>query len=373
MQAVVGGSDGLPRTPQGDDGRGQSVLFIPVTAATGSGEYFQSLAVARALQRRYPAAHISFVVNRHAPVAADCPFARVLVDGSPTLNTAAVMTALDELKPDVVVFDGAARLRQLRYAKRLGARTVYVSSRPNKRRLGFRYRAMAYIDQHWIVQSGFVPRLSWLERFKLGRPPRVELVFLHALFPPPGSSTSLNLPGVSAGQPYLLFVPGGGGRRMGGRAVGEIFADAAIEAAQRTGLPTIALTGPNHSGTVPTTPGVTCLRSLPPGELITLLSGAHVVAVGCGTLTMQALALRRPCVSAVTGGSDQPSRHRQLRRHALALPVATRATAIADAVVGLCNNPPQREALVANIDACAVDNGLPRALDAIQQLLADAR
>ena len=68
----------------------------------------------------------------------------------------------------MVVFDNAGRTAQLRAAQRVGARVVYISSRPRQRSKAFRLRWMQLLDEHWIAYPQFIAgSLSALERLKL--------------------------------------------------------------------------------------------------------------------------------------------------------------------------------------------------------------
>ena len=135
-----------------------ALLFVPASGAQGSGEYYRSLAIARAAQARWPAARICFIVNSAAGYARQCPFETVLVEGSPTYNTAAVNATIDRMKPDIVVFDSAGRVGQLAHARRRHAATVYVSSRFKTRWKGFRVRCATMASPRG--RSSFSDRLS---------------------------------------------------------------------------------------------------------------------------------------------------------------------------------------------------------------------
>ena len=348
------------------------ILMIPVTAETGSGEYYRSLTIAHGLQARLPAAQIEFILNRRSHIEHDRHFHAYYIDGPPSLNTPAVNEILETCRPDIAVFDGAGRIAQMRHASQLGCRTVFVSSRPGKRRRGFRWRAMRHIDQHWIAQSGFFHRLSRWERFKLGNPPRTDIRFLSALFPEPEPHTRsevlVNL-GIDPDKPYLLFAPGGGGWRIQGVPAGEVFAEAARLAARETGMQTIALYGPQYQGRIPEIPGVITHHGLNAPGLINLMYGAQVIGTGTGSIAMQALALKLPGAFALTGGSDQPARHRLIGQLQLGLPVETTAQALCNGVVRLCNDHQLRELCQANIKALGLKNDLPVAISALESLL----
>src|SRR5277367_5951376 len=153
---------------------GPRILFVPVSGKYGMGEYARSLAIARAASARWPRAAIRFVLSREAPYAVATPFPATLLASSATFHSAAVVELLESWRPDVVIFDNAGRTRQLRAARRVGARVVYISARRRQRGKAFRWRWMALIDEHWIAYPEFIAGgLGFFERLKLkmaGRP-----------------------------------------------------------------------------------------------------------------------------------------------------------------------------------------------------------
>src|ERR1700736_4891017 len=116
------------------------ILFVPVSGPYGMGEYARSLAIALAVRQRWQAAEIRFILSRRAPYAAATLFPTTLLDSSPTFHSTAVIDVMRNFHPDVVVFDNAGRTAQLRAAKKLGARLVYISSRERQSNRAFRWR-----------------------------------------------------------------------------------------------------------------------------------------------------------------------------------------------------------------------------------------
>ena len=74
------------------------IVFLPVSSPKGIGEYMRSLIIAEALIKQDPTLDIQFVLNRHAPAAASCPFKTHLLNNSATKEKAAVNQLLAELK-----------------------------------------------------------------------------------------------------------------------------------------------------------------------------------------------------------------------------------------------------------------------------------
>ena len=179
-----------------------------MSGPAGTGEYVRCLTIARAALSRWPRLDIGFVLSRHAPYLASVPFPVHPIDGSPTRHTAAVNDILDRVRPHVAVFDNAGRTAQLAHARRVGARTVYISRRPGKRRKAFRLRWLRLLDQHWIAFPAFIdgPLGAW-ERMKLRLFPGVEVVYLGAVYSesiPERRAELLRGLGL-AGRPYVLF------------------------------------------------------------------------------------------------------------------------------------------------------------------------
>ena len=80
-------------------------LFIPVSSAEGIGEYMRSLIVANQILQHWPNAQISFILSEQAPYFLQCPFDVLTTPKSPTKHTKEVNQIIEQLKPDVVIFD----------------------------------------------------------------------------------------------------------------------------------------------------------------------------------------------------------------------------------------------------------------------------
>ncbi|MGB6352556.1 MAG: hypothetical protein WBF21_01120, partial [Steroidobacteraceae bacterium] len=204
------------------------ILFVPVSGRFGMGEYARSLAIARAVSRRWPDAAVHFVLSREAPYAAGAPFPSTLLDSSATFHSGAVVKLLEAWRPDVVVFDNAGRTAQLRAARAVGARVVYISARRRQRGKAFRWRWMRLIDEHWIAYPQFIAGpLGFLETLKLrlaGRPRVRYLDVIMSRADPQERAAALARTGCDAGA-YVLLVPGGGTGHPGAdRAVGQFIA-----------------------------------------------------------------------------------------------------------------------------------------------------
>jgi hypothetical protein len=351
------------------------ILFIPASSAKGVGEYFRSLTIAEGVRRRWPGADIRFVLSREAGYAHEAPFPVVLVDRSPTYETGAVIRAIEELRPEIVIFDSAGRVAQFRRARRGGARVVYVSSRPKTRWKGFRLRRMLQLDQHWLAWPRALDGdLSAWERLKLRIVPHVEVVFLDCLFPPPDAARAAAYRselGLDA-SPYVLFCAGGGGYRHNGLSAPEIFGQAAIDAARSGGPRTVWVRGPNYAGKLTPSAGLLSLGALSGQQMIDLLSGASVAAINGGSLLLQALALKVPCVAAPVAG-DQDARIRACAARGLLKSSELEAAALAKAARALFDDPSAMHAIKTRLAQLDLANGVDRAVAALEGLLSARR
>lgn len=346
-------------------------LFVPVSGPGGAGEYYRSLAVARAVERRWPGCEIRFVLSRDARYGGECPYPVLHVARSPTYETREVVAILEREQPDVVVFDSAGRAEQYRRAKQLGASVVFVSSRASARSKGFRWRRMRSIDQHWIVAPRFAAGgLSGLESLRMRFAPHCEIVFLDVLHEPVDETGTAELQrslGVEPGA-YVLACPGGGGVFGGGPDAAQLFLDASTQLAGRTGLQVVAVLGPRFTPSQSPSPGVHVLASLPNTQLMGMLRDARVGVVNGGSLLLQAIALGAPCVAAPIS-EDQPARIAACAGQGLVRPAALDAASLVREAIALLVVS-ERESLRQRLDALALSNGLDLAVDALARVLA---
>ena len=336
------------------------VLFVPVSGPLGMGEYARALALATALARRAPRTSIRFVLSVEAPYAADTPFERTLLPSSPTFHSAQVVQLIHEFRPTLVVFDNAGRTAQLRAAARVGAKVIYVSSRPRQRRKAFRMRWMRLLDEHWIACPQFIAGApGLLERCKLKWLGRPSLRFLDTLLPPPDAQLAARMMARFATKPggYVLVVPGGGTGHPGAVDAPAIFAAAARELAAR-GVETL-LVGVNssaHDARLRIAP------RMPLAELVELMRGARLVVTNGGDTLLQAIACGRPCVAAPIAG-DQARRVRICERAGLTRGATLDSDSLVRIAMAQLAKPPQRDDT-----APELQNGMEAAIDAIERL-----
>lgn len=346
-------------------------LFIPVSGPGGAGEYYRSLAVARAVAQRWPGSDICFLVSRDASYAQGGPFPALLLERSPTFESAAVIRAIEELRPHVVVFDSAGRVEQQRAARRAGAGVVFISSRPSIRRKGFSLRRMRATHQHWIAQPRFLGgQLTAFEQWKRRFAPQLQVLLLEVIHEPvdePGTRALQQQYGVRPGE-YVLACPGGGGDFGKGPDASQVYFDAALRVHAATRVPVIAVLGARFTAPANVPRGVHVLTTLPNGQLMGLLQDAKVGMVNGGSLLMQAIAQDTPCVAAPIA-DDQPPRIAATARHGYVRATDLDAVSLADAAVGLLRDDGARNDLRGRLVELDLRNGIEVALDGIARLL----
>jgi hypothetical protein len=343
------------------------------------GEYARSLAIARAASRRWKGASIHFVLSREAPYAADAPFPSTLLASSPTFHSAAVVELLGTWRPDVVIFDNAGRTAQLRAARALGARIVYISARRRQRRKAFRWRWMRLIDEHWIAYPQFIAGpLGFFERLKLKMAARPTVRYLDVILSradPEQRGAILARAGCDAGT-YVLVVPGGGTGHPGAdEAVGHFVAAARALAAR--GVATVYVGPAGGTGTDGGTEAVDAephwhpLGPVPQAELAELMRSARLIVANGGSTLLQAIACGGACI-AVPIAKDQFERTRRCVAAGVAVSAACDAASIVQAADGLLQDEPQRAALAGRAARLQLADGVDVAMQALGGLLESA-
>lgn len=332
------------------------------------GEYARSLAIARAVSRHWPRAAIHFALSRQAPYAGDAPFPATLFDASPTFHSAGVIGLIESWRPDIVVFDNAGRTAQLRAARRLGARIVYISARGRQRRKAFRWRWMRLLDEHWIAYPEFIAgRIGPIESLKLrivGRPSVRFLDVILARAEPSRHSAVLARAGCEAGT-FALVVPGGGTGHPGVRDAADQFMTAALALAS-AGTPTVYV-GPAGAD-AGTDPNLHRLGPLPQDELAELMRAARLIVANGGSTLLQAIACGIACV-AVPIAKDQSGRTRRCAAAGVALAADLDSASMVRAANRLLHDESQRAALAGRAAGLELADGVEVALRALAGLI----
>jgi glycosyltransferase involved in cell wall biosynthesis len=351
------------------------ILFVPVSGHYGMGEYARSTAIAHAVSRRWQGAAIHFVLSREAPYAADAPFPATLLSSSPTFHSAPVIELLETWRPDVVIFDNAGRTAQLRAARRLGARVVYISARRRQRRRAFRRVWMRLIDEHWIAYPEFIAGpLSFFEKLKLKMAGRPVVRYLDVILPRADlgrRGAILSRAGCGAGT-FVLVVPGGGTGHPGtDDAVGQFMGAARALAAR--GVATVYV-GPTDAVArgAPREPNWHPLGPLPQPDLAELMRAARLVVANGGSTLLQAIACGNACIAVPIAG-DQIERTRRCVAAGVAAAAALDAASIGQAADRLLQNEPQRAALAERAAHLALADGVEVAIQALGGLIESAQ
>jgi hypothetical protein len=343
------------------------ILFVPVSGPYGMGEYARCAAIAAAVRRRWPAAAVQFVLSRAAPYAASAPFPTTLLATSATFQSSAVARVLETWRPQVVVFDNAGRTAQLRAARRVGARIVYVSARQRQRTKAFRLRWMRVIDEHWIAYPEFIAgKLRALERLKLRWLRRPTVRYLDVICSQPTAeqvAALMSHAGLTPGA-YVLVVPGGGTGHPGADdAVGQFLAAARQLAA--AGIPTVFV-GPATDAAVDAK--LRLMGALPQSDLAGFMNGACLVITNGGSTLLQAIACAAACV-AVPIARDQIGRIRRCVRAGVAIDAALNAASIVEKALSLWNDEQARAALAQRAAGLGLADGIEVAVGALGKLL----
>ena len=361
------------------------LLFIPVSGTYGMGEYARSLAIARAVSRRWQHAAIHFILSREAPYAANTPFPATLLPSSPTFHSAAVIALIKKWRPDVVIFDNAGRTAQLRAAQRSGARVVYISARRRQRRKAFRWRWMRLIDEHWIAYPEFIAGgLGILERSKLalaGRPVVRYLDVILSRAVPGQREAILSRAGCDAGT-FVLVVPGGGTGHPGADDAVEQFM-AAAQTLAASGVPTVYV-GPVNAAASARVPGAApadgsdsidapvsnwhALGPVPQADLAELMRAARLIVANGGSTLLQAIACGAACI-AIPIAKDQAERTRRCVAAGVTVAAALDSIRMVQAADRLLRDEVQRAALAARAAHLGLADGVEVALKSLTRLL----
>ena len=342
-------------------------LFVPVSGPEGAGEYHRALALAEGAHKRWPDAPVQFVLHRDAPYAGRCPFPCTLLDDSPTRDVRRVLNVIAEQRPDVVIFDSAGRVSQLRAAAKVGAVRVYVSSRPKTRWKGFKLSRLPVLDEHWLVSPEFLGQgLGRWERFKLWLYPRVRVRFLATFFDRPGPAVRAGLLQrlkLTDGN-YVLCCPGGGGQFAGLKSGPVVYA-AVAHAIAAAGVPVLLVGASAAAGS-----GIIACAALPNAELMAAAAGARLCVINGGSLLIQCLAQSAACLAAPIA-ADQDARVAGCARLGVARTCAFDESALAQAALALLADPAALAALRHAAASLAIRNGVDIALDALDERLTE--
>lgn len=348
-----------------------SILFVPASGASGCGEYYRCLTLARMLRRESPQTGIGFVLHRNADVELDRRFVYHRVSDTPARAVGEVAALLDELRPGLVVFDSSGRVRHMRQARRQGAAVTWISDRPGKRFKAFRPHHMRQLDLHLIVDTRTNRRLKLHEKLLSLFSPRTRIRLVAGIVDLPLEKllTEKHEMLARADRPYAVFVAGGGGYMHQGRPVPDILVDAAARLARHSGIESVVVTGPQYRGGITSHPEVKIIDSLPTAALGALLGNAHIAVTGAGTmLAAQVLSAPVPVVMVPAGGHDQPRRIRCFVRSGLVHSAPLEPDKIFEQAKNLLESRDARRAMVSRQRRHCLATATLKAADFLLQL-----
>jgi glycosyl transferase family 1 len=339
------------------------------------GEFARCSAIASAALERWPQAAVRFLLSRHAPYVARVPYPVTLLPASATFHSAEVIELMRAWHPDVVIFDNAGRSAQLRSARRLGARIVFISSRRRQRRRAFRLSWMRLIDEHWIAYPRLIAgELGLVERAKLKLLRRPVVRYLDVIMARTANRSTAAASAAAHADSIrgeVVVIPGGGTGHPGAQDAARQFLMAAGNLAA-AGFATTFVgpaqdAGGGERAGAPSLARLACVAALPQAELAALMRGARLVIANGGSTLLQAIACGAPCVAAPIAG-DQRERIRACAAAGVAVEAAAHAADLEAKARKLLEDEPARAALARRAAALKLADGVDVALDALASL-----
>lgn len=297
------------------------ILFIPVSSAEGIGEYMRSLILAEAIQKKWPSSEIQFVLSREAPYAKSCPYPTRLLNRSPTKEVQPVKDILTEIKPDIAIFDASGRASQLRHAKKVGSKVIFISQHRRKRSRGMKINRAFAIDAHLVAQPEFaISNISAFDKIKFRILNIEEPKCIGPIFTEPDSKIQFELLqkfGLVKGE-YIIFNAGSGGHKINGELAANLFAKVAANGYKKHKIKCLFVCGPNYPEKPPLYEGVHSIMSLSNTDFVNLLASSKAAVLSGGGTLLQSIALNIPTL-AIPVSKDQPQRISACEEHNLIL------------------------------------------------------
>ena len=298
------------------------LLFIPVSSISGIGEYNRSLIIAKAIKEKWPNCEIHFILNADVPYFSSCPFAVHPCQGSATKDTKSVNRFIEEIKPNLVIFDASGRAQQFKKAKEVGAKVAFISQHKKKRSRGLKLNRLLNTDIHWVVQPDYcIEPLSWFQKTKLAlfnRPSPKNVGAVYSVISESFTKQTLKKFNLICDE-YFVFNAGSGGHKSKEGLAADIYYQAAIDFYQQTQMPCVMVFGDNYPKDIPInsesndntaknqTSGVVCMKSVDNNEFIALLTSAKGRVISAGDTILQCIDLAKVSVAAAVS-KDQPKR-----------------------------------------------------------------
>ncbi len=345
------------------------ILFVPVSAAKGSGEYQRCLLIANELKLILEdKIDIRFVISCDATYADSVPFMTYKLAASATKMPRELHAIIAELSPNMTVFDCSGRVKSYRFAKKNSSKVALIVSRPKKRKRAFSWRVAPFIDL--IVSASHLPKLCELslsEKITMYMLRSLHVELVNALFQAPRKLAS-NVTNILPKKYCFLFLTGGQ-YIFDNVNVPKLTSEIAHTIANKCEMPCVIINSnikePHTSNNI---------ISLPPqsnADFISLLSSAEICVVGTGDVAAQALALNKPSIMVATSKTG-----RQYLADYIELNVTLGATLspedIANNVIEL-NSSKAKESQKENQNKYGFSNGTKQTVDAILNLVNDQK
>jgi UDP:flavonoid glycosyltransferase YjiC (YdhE family) len=132
-------------------------------------------------------------------------------------------------------------------------------------------------------------------------------------------------------------------------------------------MPAVVVMGPNYRPAGSGNAGVRRIGSATIEQMSDLMDGAALVLSGGGSLMLQALALRRPCIAVPLTG-DQERRVADFAKAGCVVAAPLDAQRLARAIARALTEAPVRASLERGVAACGLRNGVPTLVDALARL-----
>ena len=341
------------------------VLFIPVSAAKGSGEYQRSLLLANELKDFFgDKIDIRFVINAKAIYAKKVPYQTYSLNASATVKPKELHKILAEFKPDLALFDSAGRVKSYRCAKKLGCKVALVVSRPKKRSKALSLRVAKHLDL--VISTSHLPnlcRLTLKEKVTQAIHKKLKIVLVNALFKSP------NISNVNSSLPFsdkycFLFLTGG--KFIYNNIDVPTLTKATAEAITSQNQLNCVIIDPKIND-VSITKNVISIPMQSNENFINLIAQAESCVVGTGAVAAQVLALNKPSIMVATSktGEKYLADYQAMRVTETA---TLSANEIANKVKYLLNDKNKLRQLE-NRQKNTFSNGLESATQAIKELL----
>ena len=354
------------------------ILFVPVSSSQGVGEYTRSLILAQSIVQEIPQASIHFILNKHMSQGQPCPFQVHTSNHSATKDTPKVKQVIDQIRPDLVIFDCAGRGRQFSYAKSRGAKVVFIVQHRKKRARGLKLHRLLNSDCLWVVQPHYaIPPLNIIERLKLKLFKQPAPKHIGAILPKieAREKQALLKKHQLLDKDFYLFSAGSGAHEKQGQLIADIFYAAAQAFQKQTGIMAVMVFGPNYPNELPQIESSSdqplCFDRLNNQDFIILLEAAKGRVLGAGDTLLQSIELRKPSVAAVVS-KDQPARLAACEKRQLVLVAQTNEQDICDKAVEL-TQASCFQRIKSSIESLQPIAGREFAIERIKQLLASAQ